>query len=339
NNQQPTTNNKIYFEIEDTGAGIAKEECDRLFEPFVQTRTGRSSSEGTGLGLPISREFVRLMGGDISLKSEVNKGSVFTFYISVNLSDREPKIREEQPQIKGLALGQNCYRILIVEDVAENRQLLQQILRSIGFDTREATDGQEAIDLWKSWQPDLIFMDIQMPNIDGYEATQLIREQEGEKERRGDEEEEIFPTPYLKNPIPIIALTARAFTEDREAILSAGCNDFISKPFRQEDLFEVLGKHLNISYVYDETSESIENQETDELTYRSIAVENLSIMPETWRDRFYHAGLQCSDSLVNELIEQIPLEHSQIKIPLKNLVDNFRFDIISELARESLEKP
>ncbi|MEM9540322.1 MAG: PAS domain S-box protein [Cyanobacteria bacterium P01_E01_bin.42] len=175
------TNNQyqIHFEIEDTGVGIATEEMELLFRPFEQTRAGRNSSQGTGLGLAISQQFTRLLGGKISATSTLDRGSVFQFTIPVGLGSVED-VRNLSPvsHIVGLAECEPEYRILIVDDSANNRQFLVQVLEKFDFKVAEAKHGREAIALWESFQPHLIWMDLQMPVMDGYEATRQIRQKE-----------------------------------------------------------------------------------------------------------------------------------------------------------------
>ncbi|MCG8366123.1 MAG: response regulator, partial [Pseudanabaenales cyanobacterium] len=163
----------LLFEIEDTGPGILPEDIENLFKSFAQTDVGRRSQEGTGLGLAISRKFVNLMGGDIQIHSVIGLGSRFRFNIQAHLSRAENLPRQPIHQrILGLAPDQPVYRLLIVEDNWENSLLLTRLLTSLGFDVREAKNGQEGIALWESWNPHLIFMDMRMPVINGYEATQ-----------------------------------------------------------------------------------------------------------------------------------------------------------------------
>jgi signal transduction histidine kinase/CheY-like chemotaxis protein len=195
---------RITFEVEDTGPGIASDELCTLFNPFVQTQIGRQSMEGTGLGLAISRQFVRMMGGEITVSTQLGRGTIFTFDIQVDLATKaDEEAIAIRRRIIGLEPNQPTYRILVVEDALENRQLLLKLLKPLGFEVREAANGQEAIALWESWSPHLIFMDILMPVIDGYEATQQIKR-----------------TPNGHNTV-IIALTASAFEEQREDILRA----------------------------------------------------------------------------------------------------------------------
>lgn len=218
-------------------------ELSTLFDPFVQTETGRQSVEGTGLGLPISQQFVRLMGGDITVRSTLGQGTVFRFDIPVVLGTAaDEKPMPSKQRVIRLEPNQPSYRILVAEDAAVNRKLLVKILDRIGFEVCTACNGQEAVALWESWSPHLIWMDIIMPVMDGHEAIQQIKR-----------------TLKGQNTV-IIALTANAFEEEREAILKAGCNDFVSKPFREEELLEKMALHLGVRYVYEQQLLSASSQ-------------------------------------------------------------------------------
>lgn len=163
----------LYFEVEDTGPGIAPDELDQLFKTFSQTETGRRSQQGSGLGLAISKQFVQLMGGDISVASVVDQGSTFRFSIPVTLS--RPVTSSTARRVIGLAPNQPIYRILVVENSWESRQLMLKLLSLPGLDVRDAANGVEAIEIWQAWHPHLIWMDMQMPVMDGFQATQYIR--------------------------------------------------------------------------------------------------------------------------------------------------------------------
>ena len=166
----------LCFEVEDTGVGIAPAEIDKLFKVFVQAQAGNNLSQGTGLGLAISQKLVKLMGGQIRVKSTLNRGSTFSFEIAVQLPQAESLTPESINQrVIGLAPGQPSYRILVVEDLEENRRLLVESLTSVGFEVREAQHGVEALSLWESWLPHLILMDLRMPIVDGYTAIKYIR--------------------------------------------------------------------------------------------------------------------------------------------------------------------
>ena len=305
---------QLLFEIADTGPGISPSEISTLFQPFVQTETGRKSMQGTGLGLPISQQFVRIMGGDIAVESQLGQGTTFTFNIQVDLvTESDEPEKSAVKQVIALEAGQQTYRILIVEDVAENRQLLVKLLVPLGFEVREATNGEEGVALQSTWKPHLILMDMLMPVMDGYEATRQIKQ-----------------TPEGRETI-IIALTASAFDEQRPIILSAGCNDLICKPFREEVLFEKIAHHLNLRYIYEE-----ENSSTSACAptlLKSLTTEDLSVMPTDWVVDLYRAALCVDDNRILGLIEQIPETEANLANALTDLVDNFRIDIIIDLTQ------
>ncbi|MCC5634176.1 response regulator, partial [Nostoc sphaeroides CHAB 2801] len=232
--QDTTINTGIHllFEVEDTGAGIELTELERLFEPFVQTQSGKNSQEGTGLGLPISQKFVRLMGGEITANSILGVGTIFRFDIHTKeVRADEVQAAKSSRQVIALAVGQPKYRILVAEDKPEIRQIMIKLLQPVGFDVREANNGEEAIAICASWSPDLVWMDMRMPVMDGYEATKRIKT-------------------ATDSPPIVIALTGSAFEEDRIVALSTGCDDFVRKPFRVEVIYEKMAQHLGVTYIY-----------------------------------------------------------------------------------------
>ncbi|MCU0542299.1 MAG: PAS domain S-box protein [Oscillatoriaceae cyanobacterium Prado104] len=310
---------QLLFEVADTGPGISPTEIHTLFKPFVQTETGRKSMQGTGLGLPISQQFVRIMGGDIVVESAVDRGTTFTFDILADLAtesdEREKSIARK---VIGLELGQPSYRILIVEDVAENRQLLTELLSPIGFELCEAVNGEEGIAVHSVWQPHLILMDMLMPVMDGYEATRQIKQ-----------------TPEGEKTI-IIALTASAFEEQRAVILSAGCDDFICKPLQEDVLFEKIAHHLKVRYIYEE--ENLSASLPAPLPHKNLTAEDLSVMSRDWVVDLYQAALCVDDSRILELIKQIPEAEENLASALTDLVDNFRIDIIIDLTQASYDE-
>jgi PAS domain S-box-containing protein len=304
----------LYFEVEDTGSGIAADEIETLFDPFVQTKSGQLSQEGTGLGLPISRQFVQLMGGDITVSSTLDEGTIFKFDIKVTLANAdEVQIATPTRRILFLAPDQPTYRILAVDDRWESRQLLLHLLSPLGFEVCAAENGQQAVALWDSWHPHLILMDMQMPVMNGYEATKQIKS-------------------HLKGQATIIiALTASAFEEQRTLILSAGCDDFVRKPFREEVLLEKIATYLGVRYIYEDLSQSTSQklgERVEELTPEALAV-----MPKEWRSQLYLAAKGCNDEEILTLIEQIPEPHAALKPILVDLVNNFRLDIIIDLTQ------
>ncbi|MEH1767075.1 MAG: PAS domain S-box protein [Nostoc sp.] len=323
NPQSPIPNpQSLIFEVQDTGCGIAPQEIDLLFEAFGQTETGRKSQQGTGLGLAISRKYVELMGGNISVASTIDEGSKFAFDIQINLATAsEIQVKKTRCQVISLAPAQSEYRILVVDDATDSRLVLVKILTSIGFAVQEAVNGTEAIALWQKWQPHLILMDMRMPIMDGYEATRIIKARE--------------ETSIPNRTTIIIALTANAFEEQREAIIKAGCDDYINKPFREEQLLEKLSEYLGVQYIYQEESYQLTNPKEEGsklmLTLTDL-VTLLSAMSPEWVKHLYTAAAQCSDDLILELIEQIPSENAVLRNFIKNLAHDFQFEKIMELT-------
>lgn len=309
---------RIIFEIEDTGPGIAPEEIKFLFEPFAQTQTGKKSLQGTGLGLPISRKFVQLMNGDITVRSTLNEGTLFAFDIEVKLVELAA-VQTIQPtrRVISLAPNQPEYRILVVDDHPESRLLLVEIFKSIGFKVKEAENGQQAFTLWESWEPHLICMDMRMPVMDGYETTKQIKA-------------------YLKgHATVIIALTASAFEENRKMVLSAGCDDFVRKPLQQEVLLEKVSQHLGVKYIYHlENQPSDEKENSPEICTQADLIFYISQMPNDWVTQVYNASSQGSDDMILELIQEIPSEKSALANALTDLANNFKFEEIMELTQE-----
>ncbi|MFN6465416.1 MAG: PAS domain S-box protein [Nostoc sp. DedVER02] len=312
----------LIFEVTDTGRGIAPQEIDLLFEAFGQTETGRKSQQGTGLGLAISRKYVQLMGGDISVTSIIGEGSKFAFDIQISLATAsEIQIKQIRRQVLSLAPTQSEYRILVVDDSIDSRLVLVKILTSIGFVVQEAANGIEAIAVWQKWQPHLILMDMRMPIMDGYEATKIIKTKE--------------ETLISNSKTIIIALTANAFEEQREAMIQAGCDDYMNKPFREEQLLEKLSEYLDVQYIYQEDNYQIGNSKekiATSILKLTDLVPILSEMSPEWVKQLYTAAAQCSDDLILELIEQIPSEKEDLQNFIKNLAQDFQFEKIMELT-------
>ncbi len=316
---------QIHFEIEDTGPGIDPEDISLLFKPFVQTKIGTQSSQGTGLGLAISRQFTEMMGGEISIQSKVNQGSIFSFYIYTAPCLSIPtEMTNYQNKIMYLAPDQPEYRILVVEDNNENRQLLMKILLDVGFSVQEARNGKEAIALWNQWQPHLIWMDLKMPIMDGLQATKKIRHQEKKHQKKKQNQE-------LKTII--IALTASAFEEQKSEVLALGCDDFVRKPFRTEVLLNKIKEYLDIEYIYEDLISH--PPATPELDYQhnpSKIKQTLSNFSSEWIKQLQLAALQCSADEITPILSEIPEEYSELKQYLSYLTNNFSFDIIVELT-------
>jgi signal transduction histidine kinase/CheY-like chemotaxis protein len=304
----------LEFVVEDSGPGIAANELKTLFEPFIQTETGRKTEQGTGLGLSISHKFVDLMGGDLQAESVLGQGSRFKFMIPVKLAAAVPDSKPQQVRrVVGLAKSQPRYRILVVDDRWENRQLLVDLLEPIGFEVKEVSNGKDAVACWEDWRPHLIWMDIRMPGLNGCDATRQIKAQ------------------FQGQSTIVIALTASVLSEDVPVIHAAGCDDYVRKPFLEDEIFDKIGQYLNVQYTYETiTVDQLEPSET-------LTLDALAVMPSAWIGLLYQASIQLDVEKITNLLDQIPEEHGALQKSIQAKVDNFDFDQIVATIQQ-LEK-
>ena len=307
----------LHFSISDTGVGIAAEEIDNLFVSFAQAQAGKEKQEGTGLGLALSRKFVQLMGGDISVTSELGKGTTFQFQIQVQQGAQSIDNPMQKQRVLKLAPDQSTYKLLVVDDKPENCQLLTRLLAPMGFEVQEAHNGQEAIAIWDKWEPHLIWMDMRMPVMDGYEATKYIK------------------STTKGNATAVIALTASVLEEQKAIVLSSGCDDFVRKPFTETTIFDTLAKHLGVKYIYEEIS----NHEYDIFSETSLIYDNLKIMSDEWIVRLYNSTLEADKNLVMQVINEIPDQEISLKRSLTKLIHNFEFEKLMDLTESLLSRP
>jgi PAS domain S-box-containing protein len=299
----------LRVEVEDTGPGISPDEQDKLFRHFEQTKTGQQTGTGTGLGLAISREFVRLMGGDITVSSQVGKGSVFVINLPLKEGDAQAVQVKEQPKhVLKLKDGQATCRVLVADDIEENRQLLTQLLTPVGFEIRLATNGAEAVQQFEEWRPHLILMDFRMPVMDGHEAIRRIRSMTGGENAR------------------IIAVTASAMDDNRQELMEVGADDFIGKPFREAELFQKIHAHVGVEYVYAEDSSAKAPEEPAPITVGSLAGLSQGLM-HTMREAVLAADL---DQLL-ETIGEIEARDPVVARGLRRLAEDFQYQKLSEL--------
>jgi PAS domain S-box-containing protein len=332
----PANPKYLLFAVEDTGVGIAPEEIDLLFNTFSQTSSGKRAQQGTGLGLAISRAFVQLMGGEITANSQIGQGSRFEFNVLVSpLSphDTRPMGRAKQPRVLGLKPGQQApdggpYRMLVVEDVDANRLLIENVLGALGkpvganesaacgFEIRSARNGQEAIELWKTWNPHLIWMDIRMPVMDGYEAARYIKAQpEG-------------------HSTVIIAMTATAFEEDRLQTIALGFSDFVRKPFREKYIVGALVEQLGIQFIYeDDKNQPLTQLPPAPLIPAENETEPLPTVPAAWLDDARKALTQGDIQRLRALTEQIRSQLPALSKRMTQLIENFEMDELGQLIQ------
>jgi CheY-like chemotaxis protein/anti-sigma regulatory factor (Ser/Thr protein kinase) len=303
----------IVIEIEDTGQGIDPAKQAKIFEPFVQERDV-PERKGTGLGLSICKKFADFMGGTIELESEMGKGSLFRLRLPAEFAEAaDVKIPvDDKLRVIGLAPTQKTWRILVADDNQENLLLLKSLLEEVGFFVLEAQNGKEALEVFESKSPDFIWMDMRMPVMDGYEAVRQIRQHD-----RGD-------------TIPIIAITASAFREQRHEILAAGCDDMVIKPFRPHEIFEVMGRFLDIGYIYEAEGEATPVRVPEiELTAAMLAD-----LPEGLLHELRETTLALNREAALEVIARIAENAPEVAAGLKGFVDNYQMVELRDLLED-----
>ncbi len=306
---------RLRFDVEDSGPGIDPAELRSIFEPFVQAASGRDAPDGTGLGLSISRQFARLMGGDITASSQPGRGSLFRLEVQAEAvpAAERPDARPARRAI-GLEPGQPVYRLLVVDDKEANRSLVVKLLAPLGFELREAADGQEAIDLWQRWQPHLIWMDMRMPVMDGYEATRRIK------------------ATTQGQATVVIALTASALEEDRTVILSEGCDDYLRKPFQEGELFDLLERHLGVRFVYEDRAPAAPAAGPGAV---AIDSSRLAALPAGWLDALRQATVRADLGRMLALIEDIRLQDESLASTLAQWASDFRYKDILQITEDA----
>ena len=320
---KPSTEIGLLFSVRDTGRGIAADEMDALFQPFSQTRAGKEANEGSGLGLAISRTFVRLMGGDIEVQSVEHQGSVFKFEISVRLADSD-LVPTEELNNKMLVLepGQSDCRILAVDDDVYNRELLVKLLQPMGFQVVTAENSQDAIALWKQWQPHLILTDIKIPDSNTYEAIQTIKSNSASDTK-------------------IIALTGSTIKQDCADLLAMGCDDFVRKPFKANELFLIMTKHLGLCYTSAEAvaSEEVASMQDSKATAEDSQLERSQPLDsDSFNSISQELLLELRQSImevnldkIGQIIEQIAAENRQLAQKIEQHIDNFEYEHLLNL--------
>jgi PAS domain S-box-containing protein len=221
----------IHFKIEDTGIGIPKDKIDEIFLPFHQVASNLIQTEGTGLGLAICSRLLKMMNSELNVSSVMEKGSCFEFYLPVKeIAISSDIITPKNQKIIGYN-GRNI-KILVCDDRKTNRDVLSHLLTDIGFEVIEASDGREGLEKALANRPDIVLMDLMMPEMDGFEATRALRNM-----------------PEI-NDTAVIAVSAAVFNQTRQDCLDAGCDDFIPKPVITDELLEKISKHLSLKWQY-----------------------------------------------------------------------------------------
>jgi len=301
---------KLFVEVEDTGCGVAKKDVEAVFTAFEQADK-EHWHEGTGLGMPISRQFARMMGGDLTIKNHVGKGStfIFTFNTEISSEDKVEQKNEKRLSVTALAPGQKEFNILIADDDESNLDLLMQLLKSVGFKTCVAHDGEEAVKVFKKENPDAVLMDYHMPKADGFQAAQKIKS-----------------TPKGKD-VPIIIITASALDQTHENAVQAGADALIKKPYIEDDLLEEMRKFLNLKYVYNKESNEPKKTKTEEIKDLS---ENIKQLPEKLIAKMRQAVLQGNQNALLKLIASKEVETNLAKF-LRSKAENFEYENLEKI--------
>jgi PAS domain S-box-containing protein len=306
----------LSFEIEDTGIGIKEKDFNKLFKPFEQTDLGRKQIDGTGLGLAISKKYINLMGGDITLDSQLGKGSTFRCNIkSEVIKNGAPHARIDERVVIGLNKKSPILNILVADDIKTNRDLLTNMLKHVGFKVLEACNGKEAVDKFYKFNPDLIFMDKKMPEMDGMEAINIIRS-----------------TPIGKST-KIIVISASAFKEDISAVLKKGADDFIGKPYIEEEIFDKIKKYFDIEYVYETLKNVYDYRKDDEPVF--LGTDSLSIIPAEIIAEMKIAAESLNGEQFLELLEKVKTYDLILAQKLKTLAEGFNYEIIIDYLIKS----
>ena len=279
---------QFVFKVQDTGIGIASDKVNSIFERFNQGNTETTRKYGgNGLGLAIVKQLVEIQNGDINLKSKEGVGSEFIVKISYPISFENKKVDTGvvEPQFK--IISNQPLTILLAEDHILNQKLAMTYLRNFGLSVDLAENGMEAVEKFKSTQYDLVLMDIQMPLLDGYHATKQIREE-------------------LKSNVPIIAMTANIMANEREKCLSYGMNDYLSKPFKEIDLYNIINLHIG--------NKKQSQIQTTELK----ASENDNIINQEHLNTLSRGNKTFIKEIVDIFVEQNPIEIRELEDAIIN---------------------
>lgn len=292
--------NMIQIKIKDSGKGILKEEQEAIFRPFEQAQNGRQAEGGTGLGLAISKKFSNLMDGDITIKSDYGKGAEFAFsfkYLEGN--ENVLKGGEEELQVVSLSPEMRGLKVAIVDDRFENRDILYKKLNPLGFDTRMAENGKEAVALYKHWKPDIILMDVVMPVMNGVEATRQILELAG------------------NHDVKIFVVSASALESEQKEIMEIGATVFIKKPVIFSLLLAEMHNKAGVKFIYKE-------EQKKEIIKESIP----SDVPEHLKTRFLEAAEEGDFTLLQDLLGMLEKETGKTFKFIDDSINEMEFEAI-----------
>ncbi|MBT9312820.1 ATP-binding protein [Leptothoe kymatousa] len=330
----------LTFAVTDSGPGIAPDERQHLFESFNQGQQGKLRG-GTGLGLAISQRFVQLMQGKIRVQSQLGQGSQFSFDLPVGVAAAHaPGVKPRT--VVELAANQPDYRILVVDNNQLSRLLMVQFLTGVGFSVQTAIHGQDALERCQQWYPHLIWMDFNMPIMDGCEATRQIKQWALAQD----------PAHWaLQPPVPasrsfplVIALTATTFEADRQRLLAAGCIDFVGKPIQRELILQKMADYLEVCFHYGDTANGdtangdTANPASSPLpsSNADLSADMLQTMPLEWVKRLHQEVCLAEQDNVIDLVDGIMHDHPSLGLAIQHLVDQFDYGKIIACTEQVL---
>ncbi len=306
----------LEIEVQDSGQGISPEDCERIFSAFEQAEAGRIHQGGTGLGLTISRDYARLMGGELGVTSSLGHGSCFHLTVPVIPVSGEPDLQQQEHlhRIKRLKPGQPPCRILVVDDRDTNREILVKMLAPLGCVMLEAVNGRAGLEAFIAHKPHLVLMDVVMPVMDGREATRRIRAlPEGKK-------------------VPIVAVSASVFEDQLQEVLEAGASEFLRKPLREDELYAKLVRLLPFEFEYDDG-----DNETDTAEANPAELDQeLAQLPQELCSQLITAARGLDKAGLQGLMAPFAASAPGIVEQLKTLADSYRFDLIEEILTQRL---
>ena len=303
----------LEVEVEDSGPGIALEDIERIFNAFEQSEIGKRSQSGTGLGLSISRECARLMGGDLTVTSELGHGACFHLALPIIEAAQAP----EAPSAG--ASAPHCAAQAGATPLAgagggrsdTNREILVKMLAPLGFTMIEAEDGQAGLEAFVAQAPHLILMDVVMPVMDGREAVRRIR-----------------ALPEGRD-VPIIAVSASVFEEQLREIIQVGASDYLRKPFREEELFEKVVRFLPAEFEYEGEEVSSSLPEGEALSAEGLA-EAMALLPEAIRTDLLGAARQLDKGRIMAVLGRLDGVAPGVIDRIRSLAETYRFDLLED---------
>lgn len=296
----------VSITVEDSGPGVATEDLERIFNMFDQSGTSTTSS-GTGLGLAISRNYARLMGGDVTVESPRGRGSAFTFSFTARAAMTADVLPGDGALPVFLEARGPAPKVLVVDDVVTNRELMRDLLSRIGFDVRVAANGREALEAHDVWQPDLMLMDLRMPEMDGFEATRRLR--------------------AAHSRAVIVAISASGTVDTDRQALDAGADAFLRKPYRETELLAKIGEMLDVRYVYAEPLPESGPASVGAADGRRLS-ELLSALPRALVDQLRDTALEARAGRLLSLVEQVRQHSAEAALAIAGMAENYRYDLL-----------